>query len=73
MSHPTNKQKKRALALAYGVLMQDSMARGIPGGVPGLSRALMHPKYEVELVKGLPKGFTLTEEQQKVFKKALKG
>jgi len=71
----TEKAKKTALALAFGVAIQGSFITGIPGGVPGLDRALSCGNCKIGMSKGLPTQFMahMTEEQKKAFKKSLRG
>lgn len=74
MKRPTENEKKRALALAFGVSMSDSVVSGIPGGVPGLGKALTCGDCRIKLARGVPKQFAtvMTDEQKKAFKNALK-
>lgn len=74
MSKPTERAKQAALALAFGVVMQGSMVSGIPGGIPGLSRALSCGSCTMSLSKGVPTQFAavMTEEQKRRFKAELK-
>lgn len=74
MTNYTERAKKTALALAFGVVMQGSMVSGIPGGVPGLSKALTCGSCTMGLSKGVPTQFAavMTEEQKRRFKAELK-
>ena len=74
MANYTEREKKQALALAFGVMNRGSMISGIPGGVPGLSRALSCGSCVIKLSRGIPTQFAdhMTDEQKKAFKKALK-
>lgn len=69
-----SKAEKMALALVFGVMMQGSVVSGIPGGVPGLSRALGCGSCSIQLSKGIPTQFAayMSEEQKKAFKQAMK-
>lgn len=71
---PSERAKKQALALAFGVVMGGTMISGIPGGVPGLSRALSCGNCTMKLSRGVPTQFAavMTEEQKRAFRKALK-
>lgn len=70
----TEKAKRAALALVFGVAMQGGFVTGIPGGVPGLSRAITCGSCVMQLSKGVPTQFAaiMTEEQKKKFRKELK-
>lgn len=70
----SEKTKKMALALAFGIALQGGFVTGIPGGVPGLGRALTCGSCTMSLSKGLPTQFTayMSEAQKKTFKEALK-
>lgn len=74
MNKYTERAKKQALALAFGVMLSGSMIHGIPGGVPGLSRALSCGNCVMKLHRGVPTQFAaiMTEEQKRAFRKALK-
>lgn len=67
--------KRTALALAYGVMMQGGLISGIPGGIPGLSKAISCTSCTMKLNKsGVPSQFSMymTDEQKKKFKSAIK-
>lgn len=69
------KVKRTALALAYGVMMQGGLISGIPGGVPGLTRAVSCVNCTMKLNKsGIPTQFApyMTDEQKKKFKSVIK-
>lgn len=70
----TEKAKKAALAIAFGVAVQGSMISGIPGAIPGLPRALSCGNCKMQLSKGVPSQFVayMSEEQKKAFKQAIK-
>lgn len=74
MIKPTEQAKKAALALAFGVVMSGTMVSGIPGGIPGLSKALTCGSCSMQLSKGVPTQFAavMTEEQKRRFKAELK-
>lgn len=66
----TSKSEKDALALVFGVMKRGSVVSGIPGFVPGLTKALTNPAYEVKLARGLPVEFSdhMSDEQKKRFR-----
>lgn len=71
----SNKKVRTALALAFGVVLAGNSAFGIPGGVPGLSKALTCVQCEIKTNKsGIPTEFAayMTPEQKRAFKKAAK-
>lgn len=70
----TEKSKRMALALAFGIAIQGGFATGIPGGVPGLSRALTCGSCVMQLSKGVPTQFAsyMSPAQKEAFKQALK-
>lgn len=74
LSKPTEQAKRVALGLAFGVLVSGSVISGIPAGVSGLSRALSCGNCKMELKRGVPTQFAgvMTDEQKKMFKKALR-
>lgn len=71
---PTEKAKRAALGLAFGVVMSGTVISGIPGAVPGLSRALSCGNCVMQLSKGVPTQFqaVMTEEQKRAFKRAVR-
>lgn len=70
----SERAKQAALALAFGIALQGGFVTGIPGGVPGLGRALTCGTCTMQLSKGVPTQFAtvMTDEQKKAFKQALK-
>ena len=74
MMKPSEQAKRAALGLAFGVMMSGSVISGIPGNVPGLSRALSCVTCTMPLSKGVPTQFAvfMTDEQKKAFKRALR-
>ena len=69
------KAKRTALALAFGIMMQGSLIYGIPGGIPGLTRAVSCTSCTMRLNKGgIPSEFApyMTDEQKKKFKSEIK-
>lgn len=70
----SEKAKRTALALAFGIVIQGGFVTGIPGGVPGLSRAITCSNCTMKLSKGIPTQFSMfmTDEQKKAFKQALR-
>lgn len=70
----SERAKRTALALAFGVVIQGGFVTGIPGGVPGLSRALTCGNCVMKLNRGVPTQFAaiMTKEQKDTFRKATK-
>lgn len=70
----SEKAKRTALALAFGIVIQGGFVTGIPGGVPGLSKALTCGNCVMKLSRGVPSQFSMfmTDEQKKAFKTALR-
>lgn len=70
----SEKAKRTALALAFGIVIQGGFVTGIPGGVPGLSKALTCGNCVMKLSRGVPSQFStfMTDEQKRVFKAALR-
>lgn len=69
------KAKRTALALAFGIALQGSFISGIPGGVPGLSKAVSCTSCTMKLNRGgVPSQFAMymTDDQKKKFKEAIK-
>ena len=67
--------KRISLALAFGIVLQGSFITGIPGGVPGLGRAVSCTSCTMKLNKGgIPSEFApyMTDEQKKKFKEVIK-
>jgi len=71
----SEKAKRVALALSFGIMMQSGLISGIPGGIPGLTRAVSCTSCTMKLNKsGVPTQFApyMTDEQKKKFKESLK-
>ena len=71
----TEKAKRTGLALAFGIMVQSGLISGIPGGVPGLTKAVSCTSCTMKLNKsGVPTQFApyMTDEQKKKFKEAVK-
>ena len=71
----SEKAKRVALALSFGIMMQSGLISGIPGGIPGLTRAVSCTSCTMKLNKsGVPTQFApyMTDEQKKKFKEAIK-
>lgn len=69
------KVKRTALALSFGIMMQSGLIFGIPGWVPGLTRAVSCTSCTMRLNKsGVPSDFApyMTDEQKKKFKELIK-
>ena len=69
-----DKASKAALALVFGVVMSGSVISGIPGQVPGLTRALGCSSCVLKLSKGVPTQFApyMSDAQKKAFKAEIK-
>lgn len=71
----SEKVKRTALALSFGIMMQSGLIYGIPGGIPGLNRAISCTSCTMKLNKsGVPTQFApyMTDEQKKKFKEVIK-
>lgn len=70
----SEKTKRMALALAFGIVVQGGFATGIPGGVPGLSRALTCGSCVMKLSQGVPSQFAayMSPAQKEAFKQAVR-
>lgn len=71
----SEKAKRVALALSFGIMMQSGLIYGIPGGIPGLTRAVSCTSCTMRLNKGgIPSEFApyMTDEQKKKFKSEIK-
>ena len=71
---PTEQMKRIALGVAFGVMFSGSTISGIPSNIPGLTRAVSCTNCTLRLSNGVPSQFSaiMTDEQKKLFKKALK-